>query len=293
MKNSVALDEFIAGRASWSNEQPPHHRYVITLFGLFGRPAGKAIPIAAIVHLLTELNVDPSSVRSSVSRLKQRGVLTSHKTAAGSCYALSTELEPHMQAGDARIFTPQSASIGDPWLLVSFSVPESERKTRNKIRTGLTRMGFGVVTSGLYIGPNRLKPDVSAYIREHDLWAYVNLFVCEASGHMDMESKVAQWWNLDAIATEYQGFVGQYGLDLEKWQQLLRQESGSPQEAFKLYIPLMTHWRRLPYLDPGLPPELLPNQWVGFTARKIFNDLHRLLRSLAEQYVTHTIQQYS
>lgn len=292
MKNSAAIDEFIAGRASWSNEQPPHHRYIITLFGLFGRPAGKAIPIAAIVNLLTELDAEPSSVRSSVSRLKQRGVLTSQKTIAGSSYALSTNLEPHMLAGDARIFTPQSASIGDPWLLVSFSVPESERKNRNKIRTGLARMGFGVVTAGLYIGPNRLKPDVSAYIRDHDLWSYVNLFVCEASGHMNLEHKVSQWWNLDAIAKEYQSFVDQYAPEVTKWQARLRQESGSPQEAFKLYIPMMTQWRRLPYLDPGLPPELLPSHWIGFTARKIFNDLHRLLKSLSEHYVEQTIKQY-
>ncbi len=292
MKTSAAIDEFIAGRASWTNEQPAHHRYIVTLFGLFGRPAGKPIPVAAIVSLLAELDSEPSSVRSSISRLKKKGVLISQKTAAGSSYALLKDLEPHMQAGDVRIFTPQAASIGDPWLLVSFSVPESERKNRNTIRTGLSRMGFGVVTAGLYIGPSRLKAEVSAYIREHDLWSYVDLFVCEASGHMDLENKVAQWWNLDAIAQEYQNFINLYQPEVKKWQSRLRQESGSAQEAFKLYIPMMTQWRRLPYLDPGLPAELLPNNWAGITARKVFNDLHRLLKGLTEQHIADVIENY-
>lgn len=292
MKTSVTIDEFIAGREYWTNEQPAHHHYIVTLFGLFGRPAGKPIPVAAVVSLLAELNSEPSSVRSSISRLKKRGVLTSKKTAAGSSYALPEDLEPHMQAGDQRIFTPLSASIGDPWLLVSFSVPESERKNRNKIRIGLSRMGFGVVAAGLYIGPNHLKSEASAYIREHDLWNYINLFTCEANGPMDLTSKVSQWWNLDAISKEYQAFVNCYQPEVKKWQELLQKESGSSQEAFKLYVPMMTQWRRLPFLDPGLPTELLPSDWIGGTARKVFNDLHRLLKNLADQHVTKVIKSY-
>lgn len=291
MKTTVAIDEFIAGRGHKVSEQPSHHHYIMTLFGLYGRPAGKPIPISVVVKLLAALNSEPSSVRSSISRLKKKGVLLSQRKKTGTNYSLLPELEPHMQSGDDRIFTPLAAKVGDPWLLISFSVPESERKNRHLIRTGLSRMGFGVVTAGLYIAPVRLKAAATEYIREHELWEYVDLFISEASTHMDIKNKVAKWWDLDALASEYQTFIDIYGPEINQWQKQLRLGTETAEQAFKLYMPMMTQWRGLPFLDPGLPPELLPTNWAGSKARKVFNELHRLLRSLAEEHVTSVRQE--
>ena len=289
MKALNALDEFIAGRDE-GQEQSTQHSYVLTVFGVYGRPAGKAIPIAAIVQLLAELDAEPSSVRSAISRLKKKGVLVSQKTESGSSgYALCDDIESHMQAGDERIFAWHYANLGDPWLLVSFSVPESERQHRHKIRTGLTRMGFGTVAAGLYIGPARLETEAVEYIREHQLWNYVQLFVGEPSCHGNIQTKVTQWWDLDALANSYQVFVDTYHAEAEKWQEHVREGTGSARQAFRLYVPMLTQWRRLPFLDPGLPSELLPTNWAGLAARKVFNDLHRLLKPLAAQHFDDTV----
>ncbi|MFC4520204.1 PaaX family transcriptional regulator C-terminal domain-containing protein [Cupriavidus pinatubonensis] len=293
MKALIAIDEIIAGRKHGSHEQPTHYRYVLTLFGIYGRPAGKVIPVAAVVRLLAELDSEPSSVRSSISRLKTKGVLVSKKTASGSGYALSEGLEPHMQAGDERIFSPRPMGIGDSWLLVSFSVPESERQNRHKIRFGLARMGFGTVGAGLYIGPARLQADAVEYIREHELWDYVELFVCQPSGLGDLQAKVSRWWDLESLGREYQEFADTYQAEVIKWQSYLREGTATAQDAYKLYVPMVTHWRRLPFLDPGLPLELLPTNWIGITARKIFSDLHRLLNPLAAQYFAEVLNEYA
>jgi phenylacetic acid degradation operon negative regulatory protein len=228
-------------------------------------------------------------VRSAISRLKKKGVLVSQQAASGKGYALAAELEPHMQAGDERIFSSPSMNIRDPWLLVSFSVPESERQHRHKIRTGLARMGFGTVNAGLYIGPARLQAEAVEYIREHQLWPYIELFTCEPSGLSDIQEKISRWWNWDKLANEYQSFLNSYQHEVEVWQTALRQGTGEPLEAFRLYMPMVTRWRRLPFLDPGLAPELLPDNWVGNTARKLFGDLHRLLSPLSSQHVQQAI----
>ncbi len=34
--------------------------------------------------------------------------------------------------------------------------------------------------------------------------------------------------------------------------------------------PMLTSWRRLPYLDPGLPLEHLPRDWPGIEAGELF-----------------------
>ncbi len=283
MKTSNALDEFIASRDG-GYKQPAHHRYILTVFGVYGRPAGKAIPVAVLVQLLAQLDVESSSVRSSISRLKKKGVLISKKTSAGSSYALVEGIEPHMQAGDERIFSWQCANLGEPWLMVSFSVPESERQNRHKIRAGLARMGFGTVAAGLYIGPARLEAEAVEFIREHQLWSYIQLFVGEPSCHGDIRTKIAQWWDLEALASEYQAFVDAYQQDVKIWQAHVQAGTATALDAFQCYVPMLTQWRRLPFLDPGLPSELLPTHWAGLTARQVFNDLHRLLKPLAAQY---------
>jgi len=293
MKSSTAIDEIIAGREHGSHEQPTHYRYVMTFFGIYGRPAGKTIPVAAIVRLLAELDSEPSSIRSSISRLKSKGVLVSRRIGTGSGYALSEALEPHLQAGDQRIFSARTMGIADSWLLVFFSVPESERQHRHKIRAGLARMGFGTVGAGLYIGPARLEAEAVDYIRGHQLWDYVEMFTCQPSSHLDLQKKVARWWDLDSLGREYQAFVDTYQPHCAQWQSRLRDGTASAREAFRLYVPMVTHWRRLPYLDPGLPPELLPAHWIGITARKVFSDLHRLVSPLSAQHFEQVLHEYT
>lgn len=285
MKTASAIDEIISGREHWNYDQP-HHHYLLTFLALYARPAGKTIPISAIIRFMDELGSESSSVRSSISRLKKKNVINSQKTSLGSEYAFSKPLEPHMQAGDERIFSPRSMGIGDQWLLVSFSVPESERKNRHKIRSGLTRIGFGAVSSALYIGPEHLHTETVQYIREYQLWDYVQLFIGQPDGQGNLQEKVAQWWNLDNLRKEYKLFIECYQPELAKWQSWLYDGNETTSDAFKLYIPMVTHWRRLMFMDPGLPSELLPTEWVGIEARKLFIDLNHILKPLSTKYVT-------
>ena len=64
-------------------------------------------------------------------------------------------------------------------------------------------------------------------------------------------------------------------------------EAGPPgeQEAFAGYVRALTDWRRLPYLDPGLPAELLPEDWIGIRAADLFFALQALLEEPARAHV--------
>nr|WP_279580744.1 hypothetical protein [Fodinicola feengrottensis] len=60
--------------------QPRH--LIVTLYGLRGldgRQAGRWFSVAALVRLLADLGIDEAAVRSSVSRLKRRGMLIAEK----------------------------------------------------------------------------------------------------------------------------------------------------------------------------------------------------------------------
>jgi phenylacetic acid degradation operon negative regulatory protein len=47
---------------------------------------------------------------------------------------------------------------------------------------------------------------------------------------------------------------------------------------------MLTTWRRLPYLDPGLPLELLPGGWSGEAATALFAELNGALREPARRH---------
>ncbi len=281
---TIALDEIIAGREAGGHGQQAHHRFVVTVFGLYGRPCGRFLPVSGVVRLLTELGYEGASVRSSISRLKKRGVLVSGKIHGANAYAMAPELEDHMRIGDERILAPRTASVGDPWLLASYSVPESERSNRHKIRAGLARLGFGTVASGLSIAPIRLQAEAEEYMDKHGLSDYIEFFVSSPAGGSDLRDKVARWWDLDELERLYGEFLTTYSPELDR---LPGRSAPTPAvlgAAFRTYVPMITQWRRLPYQDPGLPPELLPDNWIGTTARRVFSELNRVLAPLAKRH---------
>ena len=69
------------------------------------------------------------------------------------------------------------------------------------------------------------------------------------------------------------------------------EHNGPPgeREAFAGDVRVLTDWRRLPYLDPGLPAELLPEGWVGIRAADLFFALRALLEEPARTYVKSAI----
>jgi phenylacetic acid degradation operon negative regulatory protein len=245
--------------------------------------------VALLVRLLQDLGCEEASVRSSISRLKKKGVLTSQKLDGQNGYSLSPELERHFSARDERIFVPTPASATDPWLLASFSVPEAQRAQRNKIRVGLARMGFGTVAPGLCIAPNKLFAEASDFVAGNDLQDYVEFFVSSPVGPGELKDKVAQWWDLETLEQYYSEFIEAHSAELTEWRARTGRNDAMYREAFRTYIPMVTQWRRLPFLDPGLPLEFLPPEWKGTQARHLFSDLHGILGPLAARHANRVI----
>ena len=55
---------------------------IVTIYGLYARETGGWLSVAALIRLMAELGVDEAAVRSSISRLKQRGILEPRRQAA-------------------------------------------------------------------------------------------------------------------------------------------------------------------------------------------------------------------
>jgi phenylacetic acid degradation operon negative regulatory protein len=272
---------------------------IVTIYGLYARQAGGWLSVASLIRLMSELGVDEPSVRSSISRLKQRGLLEPHREGGAAGYALSGRGRDILAEGDRRIFERPRASVADGWLLATFSVPEAERGRRHTLRSRLAWLGFGTVSAGVWIAPAHLADETAGVLERHGLAGYVDLFRADYLAFSDLRGQVGRWWDLDRLEQLYQAFLDCCEPVLAR----LDQRDAGGQEAagpaagggqgadepgdadFADYVRLLTAWRRLPFLDPGLPPELLPPDWQALRAASAFAGLRERLAEPARRHV--------
>ncbi|MCQ4045861.1 PaaX family transcriptional regulator C-terminal domain-containing protein [Streptantibioticus rubrisoli] len=254
---------------------------ILTFFGAYGRAecAGR-VAVAALIRLLGAADVDPQSVRSAVSRLKRRGLLVADQTAV---YRLSADATEMLADGDRRIYRDASAPAEGGWVLVVFSVPETERHKRHLLRSRLSRLGFGTAAPGVWIAPAHLHQEARHTLERLGLGSYVDLFHGSHTGFTPTREAVRRWWDLDALAALHRAFLAEQEPVLTAWAR--RSSVRRPKDAFRDYLRALDSWRRLPYADPGLPAELLPGDWPGGRAAQVFGELHERLREPGAEFV--------
>jgi phenylacetic acid degradation operon negative regulatory protein len=266
---------------------------IVTIYGLYARDAGGWLSVASLIRLMAGLGVDEPAVRSSISRLKQRGVLEPGRRGGAAGYALSARGRDILTEGDRRIFDRSRARPADGWLLVVFSVPEAERRRRHALRSRLTWLGFGTVSAGVWIAPGHLAGETAEVLERGGLSGYVSLVRADYLAFGDLREQVGHWWDLGRLQDLYQAFLELAGPVLARWDGVVPPgpsvPAGSPGpsdgEAFADYVRALTAWRRLPFLDPGLPAELLPAAWNGLRADAAFTALRQRLAGPARAHV--------
>jgi phenylacetic acid degradation operon negative regulatory protein len=304
---------FTAAPGGGETRPPQPRALIVTIYGLYARdypaqagddPARAAGPgqaggdpalpggwlsVASLIRLMGGLGADQAAVRSSISRLKQRGILEPQRLGGAAGYALSPRGSQILADGDRRIFQRPRARLADGWLLAVFSVPEQERGRRHALRSRLSWLGFGTVSAGVWIAPAHLAAETRDVLTRYGLSGYVTLFRADYLAFGDVRAQVGRWWDLDRLEQLYQEFLDACSPVLDRWRRR-GARAGTPaggdgEAAFADYVLALTAWRRLPYLDPGLPAELLPAGWHGLRAARAFAALRSRLADPARAHV--------
>ncbi|MBD9732278.1 PaaX family transcriptional regulator [Streptomyces sp. H28] len=264
------------------SDQPAPRSLIVTLYGAYGRFVPGPVPVAELIRLLAAVGVDAPSVRSSVSRLKRRGLLVPARTAQGAAgYELSADARQLLEDGDRRIYATAPPE-DEGWVLAVFSVPESERQKRHVLRSRLSGLGFGTAAPGVWIAPARLHEETRHTLERLGLAEYVDFFRGAHLGFAATADAVARWWDLDRIAEEHEAFLARHEKVLHAWE---GRADTPPEEAYRDYLLALDSWRHLPYTDPGLPTALLPGDWPGARSAAVFQGLHARLRDAGAAFV--------
>lgn len=252
-----------------------------TIVGAHLRDIGGWISIADLITLMSAVGVTSASTRTAVLRVKAKGLLTASTLGGQTGYRLHPDAVPMLELGDRRIFSFRQQSDTDPWCLISYSIPETQRDARHQLRRRLGWIGCGTVATGLWICPAFLSDEVEGILADLGLRDSATLFITgtpQTSG--TLADAAAKWWDLDRLAALHRGFIAHHGGSVA-----LPATPADPRTAFARYIAALDEWRILPYLDPGLPPSALPADWPGFESVALFGSITATLVAPAGQFV--------
>ncbi|AJW42145.1 membrane protein [Rhodococcus sp. B7740] len=255
---------------------------VRTVLGAYVRPLGGWFAIADFVVWMDALGVAPESTRIAMTRLKKKGVVESDNREGRTGYRITEQADTMFARGDGRIFGFRRMADGDPFRLISFTIPETQRAARHQLRRRLTAIGCGTVSPGLWIAPEYLAGEAGDIIDALELSEYVTSFVAsEVAPPATLRESAAQWWDLAGIADRHRAFLAAH-------------DGGSParnpRDAFGTFVPLLDEWRVIPYVDPGLPPCMTPEDWPGTRAVATFDAARERYLEISRAWVDTTVR---
>jgi phenylacetic acid degradation operon negative regulatory protein len=261
------------------------------LFDLYGgffvdvEGRGEAMPLRVVIRLAADLGVSEVAVRSAVLRMAQDGWLVATRSGRERHYALTQRGHRLMMEGRRRMFTPPDEPWDGRWCVVALSVPEARREVRDRMRSELSWLGFGSPSSALYVSPRDYQSEVIRRAEELDALPYLQVYRAEMLFPSDPDELVARAWsNLDAVNRRYTSFLERVGVLMAAAR--ARREAGtlSDREAFQLRFNLGREFRTELYDDPELPSDLLPADWKGLAARRLFQASFAMLGPQAVRY---------
>jgi phenylacetic acid degradation operon negative regulatory protein len=253
---------------------------VFDLFGDYLRYRGGAVRLRALAALMGCFDVPEPTVRVVVARLRKEGWLDSRRDGRETVYALTDRAWRLLDEGRSRIFDRAKGPWDGQWHMVIYSVPETERALREQLRKKLAWLGFGPLSSSVWLSPHDRIALVQADFAEQAA-VRLDVFHARSQGAGADRDMAERAWDLAGIDRDYAALLGDYRPRLGRY----RDGGLRGQDALVERMRLMHDYRLFPFRDPDLPPELLPAGWSGRAAHEVFLEAHGLLRAPADAFV--------
>jgi phenylacetic acid degradation operon negative regulatory protein len=254
---------------------------LLTALGEFVLPHRGSVWTSTVVRSLEVLRVGERNARQALARLADQGIVRSHKEGRRARWQLTDHGRELLTAGTERIYGFGSGDDGwdGRWLVVLCSVPEEQRAKRHQLRTELGFAGFGFLAPGVALSPHLEREAVAnAVLKELGLLPGAAVFRAEAGELVSTEELLERAWDLATLATRYEDFIRSFG----------RRSPRSDEARFAALTELVHAWRHFPFIDPEIPPRLLPVRWPGRRARALFDDRHAAWAAGANRWYEET-----
>lgn len=262
-----------------TQQQPKARALIFDVLGDFVKFGNGEIRLKALVALGEQLGISATNMRVLVARMREQGWLEVRREGRESIYTLTKKTLRTLDEGRRRIFRDEPPTWSGAWTMVIYTVPESDRPTREQLRRELTWLGFGSLAPATWVSPHNLMDevaDVAATLPN----AKLDVLEMRSTDVATDRSIAERCWDLESLNEAYAGFLRDLRLKLPDYRAGLL----DPAEAFTARIELVHSYRYFPSHDPGLPADLQPAGWLGEQARSVFVEAHSLLEPTAREF---------
>lgn len=248
---------------------------LFTIFGDVVRPAGGEAWLSTLSAFMDTLAFTPEATRTALHRMSAEGWVEPRRAGRYAAYRLTAQGEQRLEEAAQRIYRLRAADWDKQWRLLVHRGALAPAVARE-----LGWIGFGRLTTDLWVSPHPHDAHVDELLQRADLWDRVHRFT--TSSGTDDERIVADAWDLSALHGAHQDF-------LAAWAKA--RLPAKPREAFGARVRLVHHWRSFLFLDPGLPEALLPDGWLGQEAAAVFQRRHAALRERCQDWVADRLRE--
>lgn len=253
---------------------------MLTFLGNFVLRRNISVFSGSFIDVFARLGVSEQAVRSTLSRMARRGLLSRQRHGRRVYFGLTPHSAEILTDGERRIWETGVINLDEdhPWTLLAFSLPEPWQRLRHDLRSHLVWSGFGPLQSGLWIAPSQV--DVTAIVEDLGIGDYARVFHAQLGPPTETRQIISDAYDLDDLAGNYTSF-------LQRWD-VPKPVPEAPDDLARLLL-LMTEWLRNVRADPRLPLAHLPENWPAVRAQtlveKLYGDYIGPARRIAEEII--------
>jgi phenylacetic acid degradation operon negative regulatory protein len=247
------------------------------LFDVYGdhlRARGSQAPVAGLVRLLASVGIAEPAVRTAISRMVMQGWLEPVQLDEGRGYRATPRAIRRLDDAADRIYRRTSGEWDGSWRLAFVTLPP-QRPVRTRVRADLRFLGYAELAEGVWVSPFP-RTELTAVLDGSG----AALRTARADG---FDPDPIDAWDLTALRSAYETWLAGAPALLEQH----AQPREDPDEAaFAARFHLVHEWRKFLFEDPGLPDQLLPEDWPGRTAAGFFAIEAGRLQTGSDRFVT-------
>jgi ring-1,2-phenylacetyl-CoA epoxidase subunit PaaA len=264
----------VAEAATEPDRTPNARSLLLTVLGDLVLPSGGRVWLGALTETVGLFDISPEATRQALRRLAGQGIVEPERVGRLASYHVTSSGRRRLEEAADRIYQRRALLWDGRWRLLSYSFSEEHRSSRDALRRELEWMGYGSIGSGLMACPWDLGARLDAVLAKHGVVGEVESFTSEADDGDD-RTLAARAYDLGGLRGAYAGFIERFRPELDEVRAL--DDGLSPEDALVRRLRLVHEWRKFLFLDPGLPAELTPDDWLGDRAAQLFLDIYRAL----------------